>query len=195
MKKIMVLASVFGVALAVNAASFSWGFNGYDYVDSTGAGYDDTYGLNVWSGGKAFLYLGTVTASDSAFDFSDATYITSATFDNTYLIYGNDGSEGFASSDAVTSTAAGQAFSLILVDQTSATDTSLADYEGNYVLYTGTSEQGAIPGATTTYYATFMDGNPVAQNSWQTMGAVPEPTSGLLLLLGVAGLALKRKKA
>ena len=29
-------------------------------------------------------------------------------------------------------------------------------------------------------------------NSWQ---AVPEPTSGLLLMLGVAGLALKRKRA
>ena len=28
-----------------------------------------------------------------------------------------------------------------------------------------------------------------------TQGAVPEPTSGLLILLGVAGLALKRKKA
>ena len=30
--------------------------------------------------------------------------------------------------------------------------------------------------------------------SWQTVAA-PEPTSGLLLLLGVAGLALKRKRA
>ena len=30
---------------------------------------------------------------------------------------------------------------------------------------------------------------------WKSMSAVPEPTSGLLLLLGVAGLALKRKRA
>ena len=30
---------------------------------------------------------------------------------------------------------------------------------------------------------------------WYTASAVPEPTSGLLLLLGVAGLALKRKRA
>ena len=29
---------------------------------------------------------------------------------------------------------------------------------------------------------------------WQTAAAVPEPTSGLLLLLGVAGLALRRKR-
>jgi hypothetical protein len=31
-----------------------------------------------------------------------------------------------------------------------------------------------------------------ASNTWV---AVPEPTSGLLMLLGVAGLALKRKRA
>ena len=31
--------------------------------------------------------------------------------------------------------------------------------------------------------------------SWNTISAVPEPTSGLLLLLGVAGLALRRKRA
>ena len=32
-------------------------------------------------------------------------------------------------------------------------------------------------------------------NGWYSTAAVPEPTSGLLLLLGVAGLALKRKRA
>ena len=30
---------------------------------------------------------------------------------------------------------------------------------------------------------------------WYMTAAAPEPTSGLLLLLGVAGLALKRKRA
>ena len=35
---------------------------------------------------------------------------------------------------------------------------------------------------------------PGAQNGWAT-AAVPEPTSAMLLLLGVAGLALKRKRA
>ena len=32
-------------------------------------------------------------------------------------------------------------------------------------------------------------------DNWKSYGAVPEPTSGLLMLLGVAGLALRRKRA
>ena len=31
-------------------------------------------------------------------------------------------------------------------------------------------------------------------SGWQTAAAVPEPTSGLLMLIGVAGLALRRKR-
>lgn len=31
-------------------------------------------------------------------------------------------------------------------------------------------------------------------SGWQTVGAVPEPTSGLLILMGVAGLALRRRR-
>ena len=35
----------------------------------------------------------------------------------------------------------------------------------------------------------------IGASDYRTAAAVPEPTSGLLLLLGVAGLALKRKRA
>lgn len=185
------LAAIAAMAFSANAVSYQWGFNGYDYVNASGEGFDAVYGINVWGEGKAYLYLGTVTASATAFDFSDATYITSATFDATYLIYGNDGTDSRPTSDAITSTAAGQAYSLILVDDTSK---DLASYEGNYVLVTGTSAEGAIPGATVTYYADFLNSTPVTQSSWSTM-AVPEPTSGLLMLLGMAGLALRRRRA
>ena len=56
------------------------------------------------------------------------------------------------------------------------------------------------------FYWDQIDVPDAASSSWQTIGsaggeggggsgAVPEPTSGLLMLLGVAGLALRRKQA
>ena len=184
----MILAVATAMACTVNAASYIWGFGAGDYEDINGS-RDDT--LGVYAGGKAFLYLGTVTASESAFDLSGATYITSATFDADMYTYGNENTAAPSSSDAIASTAAGQAFSLILVDNNI---DSLDGYEGNYVLYVGSSTQGVVPGATVSYYAEFMQNDsPIGASDWQTM-AVPEPTSGLLMLLGMAGLALKRKQ-
>lgn len=46
-------------------------------------------------------------------------------------------------------------------------------------------------------YISSMEGKstPADTYSFESFRAVPEPTSGLLLLLGIAGLALKRKRA
>ena len=170
------------MARSLHAASFTWGNGSFDYTGPNGeADYD---------GGKAFLFLGTVTAGATAFDSSSATFITSTLFDDANWVYGNVDTDNLSSSDAVTSTAAGQAFTLIVVDKDVA---SLDGFEGNYYLYNGTSDSpGVLPGVTPVYYAQFMDNNPIA--TWSTM-SVPEPTSGLLMLLGMAGLALKRKRA
>ena len=70
-------------------------------------------------------------------------------------------------------------------------DTATADHFS--VMYGDASEKTA---------STYTLGNPSAgptfvleQGAWLEVGAAPEPTSGLLLLIGVAGLALRRRRA
>ena len=41
----------------------------------------------------------------------------------------------------------------------------------------------------------FQDMNAIGASDWTTYSSVPELTSGLLLLLGMAGLALRRRRA
>ena len=59
--------------------------------------------------------------------------------------------------------------------------------DGDYV-YTSTTVAGIAAHATQTKAVGFTGG------SWTT-AAVPEPTSGLLMLVGIAGLALRRRRS
>lgn len=177
----MIALAAFTVACAANAANFVWGNASYDYTDKDG---------NALTTGTAFLYLGTVTASESAFDVSGATLLAYGGFDDTMWAYGNVDTENLSSSDALTSTASGQDYTLILVN---ADVSTLDNFEGYYAMQSGTSLEQAIPGATVTKYADFISYDPISTTS--QMSAVPEPTSGLLMLLGMAGLALRRRRA
>ena len=186
MKKLMVLASAIAMACSLQAASFTWGFSS-DSIIAPGGVAD----VDFLEGGTAFLYLGTVSAGESAFDFGSAQLLATASQDANYYNFGAFDSTNPASSDLLTSTAAGQAYTLILVNKEIST---LAGYEGSYILSTGTSVEDTDP-MSGNKWASMIDQTAYQGNQWSTMAAVPEPTSGLLLLLGVAGLALKRKKA
>jgi len=76
------------------------------------------------------------------------------------------------------------------------------DYDFYFVIEdngkTFTSATKTAPAqATTTQTVAFGNQTSATQNpaNWVGSSPVPEPTSGLLFLLGVAGLALKRKRA
>ena len=187
MKKLMIAAAIVCAAAYANAASIAWGFGNAE----TKAPDGEYFGEGSYADATAFLFLGTVTASDTAFDTSSATLLASGGFDEDWWAYGNVDADNLSSSEALTSTAAGQAYTLILLDMAGAT--SLDDFVGDYALVAGESAQIAVPGAVTSYYADFSSIDPVRTSS--TMANAPEPTAGLLLLLGMAGLALKRKNA
>ena len=188
MKKLMITASVMVVACGLQAASLKWGFTG------TGNSKDAS---GNWLGDVvtpvAYLYLGTVSASDSAFSFGDATKLITATGLSSDYTLGSTSVAVALSDTLLASDAAGQAYTLIILEDNGK---SIDNYEGNYILAKGVSGHGSNPMDESDTWATFINIDTYAASDWSKMTAsVPEPTSGLLLLIGMAGLALKRKRA
>ena len=75
-------------------------------------------------------------------------------------------------------------------------DTETITESSNYIIAQGSG--ATVNGvntkdSSTSQNASFMFGSQASQ-TWYAV-AVPEPTSGLLMLLGMAGLALRRKRA
>ena len=186
MKKLML--AVFAVALAgaVQAASVIWQ-SGTIYVaaDATGAvgTQKATLGTGVAPITAMVYMLDQATweglADKSAVDLYN-TY-SSQTPSATKTSVGN----GTANTAAITVADNSTAYALILYVDTKNAETILGE-DGVFVKSALVSQ---IVGTTT---AQFNNAISSAAGNW---AAVPEPTSGLLLLLGMAGLALKRKIA
>ncbi len=75
----------------------------------------------------------------------------------------------------------------------------IMDSTGNYILVNGTSAQGSGPMSGDTW-TVMVSPTAFGASDWKSMtadgsGGIPEPTSGLLLLVGGAMLALRRKRA
>ena len=199
MKKLLIAVAALAIGVTANAATYCWGIASYDYLGPDGSGYDDGEGMNLYSGATAFLYLGTV-AYDNGFVTDSATYIASSGYDAANYGYGVGLDQDTSSMDANAAVdgTGGQAYSIVLVD---AAVSSLDDASiENYIILTGTSGSEYDPGLEINY-ATFLNYSTIGGDgvAWSPVSSgpepIPEPTSGLLLLLGMAGLALKRKKA
>ena len=204
MKKLMIAAAVVLAATFANAGCYIWGF-GTGADAAPGQVPDDQTGDGYLTGGTAMLFLGTIAETATgegsgidakySLDFTGLTKIATSGQDGTLYTFGQIAFDAGTTSDDVT-TDTPQAYTLILFDQSGVTD--YENYEGYYYVYTGTSglSQDADSG---TDFADFTSDIAVAGDAWRTAAPaaepIPEPTSGLLVLLGMAGLALKRKRA
>ena len=171
MKKIMIAAIALAMGVSANAASIAWKFN-------TNA--------NTWNG-----Y--TVYAISALSDFKSVAEIEAVMLDNQSkgAISGTRsfGASGIAANSAWTD---GQSINYYyaIVDKAGenywVTGQQTATAAG-----TGTPTASIVPAAT---------GAALLSTPGKAFGGpgpvpTPEPTSGLLLILGVAGLALRRKQA
>ena len=187
MKKLIIAACAVAFAAGVQAASISW--------KTTGAFYD-TAGDPNWNTVAAgttayFVFVNSYAQSDLVADFA------AGSVNNAKLTAINSGTVGADGTVALVS----------------GSTTSLSGSQGAYVvLFEGTDNMfisdtrtltiDELMGSTYTFDEA-LTGDIWADNGLATAGysapgwysAAPEPTSGLLLILGMAGLALKRKRA
>ena len=189
MKKLVIAVAAVAIGIAANAASYSWATTkGYLY-DGTG---DSAAKI---TSGTAYLVLSSYAQSDLVSLFASnngdaATTLATLQGNAAYLGTGTIGSNARMSGSGTTSATESITTYFVVFNGSNmySSDTATSDYDGlaqAHDITFGTSmtssskalpSEGAYSGA-----------------GWYT--AVPEPTSGLLMLLGMAGLALRRRRA
>lgn len=179
MKKIMIAMAVVALAAVAQAASLDWSVTGKIVTESpTGSA----------TAGRASYYTALVfmssdsAAVDTALAAGDFTALSGLAVDTFQA--GKAGSFGGTVSDLSGSSAT--IFTVVFDTQASGDALDTATYYLKSATVTQTTYSGTdIP--TTANFDTSFTGS-----SWT---AIPEPTSGLLMLVGLGALALRRKRA
>lgn len=191
MKKLVIAAAIVCAAAFANAGTYAWGLSSGEDKASNGTDYltDGSFTVMLFTG-----MIGETSNGDGTFalDFSKATYVTQTSdFNASDYSIGAFVFDAGRTSAAVDGTA--QDYSIIVLD-TGAGISDYAGYEGTYAILsgTGTINQDKESGID---YTKFVNGTAVTGDMYHTAASIPEPTSGLLLLIGVAGMALRRRRA
>ena len=181
MKKLMIAAAIVCAAVVSQAGTFVWGFTSDEIVGPT-ADYNDGEGYINFGTATAYLYV--LGSDGETWNPADTATQNPSTYKWGYFDKANPRSSDFVNTMTGLDDTA-QTFKMLLV----------TDDEKYQIEVVGTADivEYVDGGTGTTYYRQqFLSGKGTSAGDWT---AVPEPTSGLLLLLGVAGLALKRKRA
>ena len=185
MKKLMIALAVATMAVCANAAAWSW---------SSSTAAVTPGGTSVLSGANIYLFFGYSSSSDAS--TAKGALLASLRSGNAISGYTQSAtlnSNGILDETAFTGdTGKLYAFAVILAD----------DAEGNSYMFQSANKNATGSNVGTAMLpfdisSTTLKGLDVTGTSagWYQTAAVPEPTSGLLMLLGLAGLALKRKRA
>jgi len=182
MKKLMILAAAAMVSAIAGAAQVKWGSGTIAKADSTTAGKNEVTGYLFLISADTYS---TLAANTTGTALSDAVYAAYGSSLSSAAANKATNAKGISTITDPTTYANGDTFygAILYVEGD--------NYMGNIATYTLTSDQDFSIGD----LALKIGGDAgTTATAWST-AAVPEPTSGLLLLLGMAGLALKRKRA
>ena len=189
MKKLMIAAVAIAMTFAAQAVTIKWG-TAYEVCDGTGS-YD-----NITTATMAYLIDANVMSQTEVYNAVMGGATLDAAVAGNFLKNAGmtDGKISTVSFDVGAGYAAGDTLRAYMVlfaeDKLYFTEEVSqvlhATQTKNYVYSSDSSIDAAMADMST--FDTSVGG-------WVSTAAVPEPTSGLLLLLGMAGLALKRKQA
>ena len=199
MKKLIIAAAIVCAAVASQAATVSWSLQGLKGKD--GNDLSSGYVYTFCTKGSYATTVAAVTAALTDAAVVDATSFQTALSGFTQIssLSGTLSSAGtldLSGVDLATSgvpgSQSGTRLFAVVLDTATLTDSS------NWYITT-TSGSVKTPDASTSLNAAFAltDTGSATASNWHAIKSesVPEPTSAMLLLLGVAGLALKRKVA
>ena len=199
MKKLMMALGVVALAATVQAATFRW-YQGSPIAAAGDSSTDVTSGtvyLFSGSGQSALLtgYIAAIAGGTSAADYlsgaagfvGTGTLASGTTFSATTVPSANITSGRAVWSETTTDTT--RNYYQVLVD---GDNIYIADTFA--VTVKGTGNSNIAFQNNESLLATKQAADGYAGGGWYST-AVPEPTSGLLMLLGMAGLALKRRRA
>ena len=197
MKKLLIAMVAVVTAVVAQAASVTWGSSAWKTPASAEGGFSTTAAKATVNGS---LYLLT----EAQYNTFLAAYNTAGNMEAVYKYFtsgdgkgttadktGKSASLTSALNMSTTADVGDTVYGAVIYTTTATFDSKEVEF---YIANLGTGTVGSDAGISIGNLNTvYLGGTSTASiGGWQT---VPEPTSGLLMLLGMAGLALKRKRA